>query len=199
MSKYKLYFKKPNVQMPPGEWKPWLPAKVLKHIKLVGVLLSVISVMIWLFLFRIMYSNGELIAWKIKLTADINNTIVRSIVNIAISLIGVLILLFIHEILHLLITIGKGDIYMYWNKSLLGVSPFSDCELNWKQSVIYKIMPFLVLTVGLYLVSVFIDGVVGGLFKYIAMINFCMSIGDLMLTPFMFRLPRNAVFYSGAL
>jgi len=34
MDKYKLYFKKPNIKMPPGEWKPWLPDIVLKHISI---------------------------------------------------------------------------------------------------------------------------------------------------------------------
>jgi len=92
--------------------------------------------------------------------------------------------MFVHEMLHMLITIGKGDLYMYWNKSLLGVSPFSDCELNWTQSVIYKILPFLVLSVGFYLIALLIGGNAGSFLKFIAMINLGMSFGDILLTPF---------------
>ena len=198
MGKYKLYFKNPsNLDRPPGEWKSWLPDIVMKHIKLVGVIISVIAVAIMLILFRIMNSDGELTAWLVGMTANIDNAIINRILRGIISLIVIAILIFVHEMLHLLITVGKGDLYIFWNKFLLGISPFSDCELTWGQSFIYKLLPVIVLSGGFYVISLFIHGVAGGFLRYIAIANLGMSSADLLLTPFMFRLPRNAVFYGG--
>jgi len=101
--------------------------------------------------------------------------------------------------LHLLITIGKGDLYIFWNKSFLGFSPFSKCELTWGQMVIYRLMPFLILTIGFYIVSILIGGTFGSFFKWVAVMDMGISGFDLLFTPFMFRLPKNAVFYSGGL
>jgi hypothetical protein len=190
--------------MPPGQWNPWLPEIVRKHLDLVGVLLSAISFIIYLVLWNILNKNGELSIWLSIFTKNIitifnlpNTKIIKGIFAAALALILVAIILFIHEILHLFITIGKGDLYMYWNKSLLGISPHSDCELTWEQSLIYKLMPFIVLSVGFYIVALCIGGGVGGFLKYIALLNLSISCGDLLLTPFMFIIPRNAVFYGG--
>ena len=198
MGKYKLYFKNPgNIEPPPGgDWKPWLPEIVLKHIKLVGILLNLIGIIIINVLFRIDRS-GELLSWLTRFVENIDNTIIRVAAAIIISLISVGILMFVHEILHLFITIGKGDLYIFWNKYLFGISPYSDCELTWVQSFIYKLLPVIVLSGGFYVISLFIDGTVGGFLKYITIVNLGMSSADLLLTPFMFRIPRNAIFYGG--
>ena len=200
MSKFKLYFKRPdNVQAPLGQWKPWLPDIVVKHIKLVGVLISLISVATVIPLIRIMNSNGQLTAWIVSLIGNIDSIIIFRILSTLLALIVIFLITFIHEILHLFILIGKGDLYIFWNKSLLGFSPFSDCKMTWMQSIVCKILPFFVLSVGFYVAALFIGGVFGGLFKFIAVANLGMSGGDLLLTPFMFKIPKNAVFYGGGL
>lgn len=198
MGKYRLYFKEPtHIQKPPGEWKPWLPEIVIKHIKLTGVLTNAVGLAIIIYMMRTLNSDGELTAWILPIVSGIDSAIIRRICAVAVALLLTFVIIVVHEALHLLITIGKGDLYIYWNKQLFGVSPFSDCMLTWGQSVIYKILPFLVLSVGFYIVSLFISGAAGNFIKFVAVANFAMSSGDLLLTPFMFRLPRNAVFHGG--
>jgi len=109
---------------------------------------------------------------------------------------AIVIMVLVHEILHLVPMIGKGDIYIYRNPELNGISPFADCEIGFWRSVIYKLLPVIVLSGGFWLVSLVLGGYIGSFMKFIAVINLGGSMGDLLLTPFMFRLPFNAIFYD---
>jgi len=120
----------------------------------------------------------------------------RITLSIAIVVPAIVIMVLVHEILHLVPMIGKGDIYIYRNPELNGISPFADCEIGFWRSVIYKLLPVIVLSGGFWLVSLVLGGYIGSFMKFIAVINLGGSMGDLLLTPFMFRLPFNAIFYD---
>ena len=120
----------------------------------------------------------------------------RIALSVLIAIPIIIVMLFVHEILHLAPMIGKGDIYIYRNPELNGISPLADCEIGFWRSVIYKLLPVIVMSGGFWLVGIGAGGYIGSFLKFIAVINLGGSAGDLLLTPFMFRLPHNAVFYD---
>lgn len=197
MGKYKLYFKKPKLVSPsPGKWEHWLPDIIRENLKFITPILSIVAVAVIVIQFILFNANGELILWLFPLVGNIDNTIIRISLSVLIAIPAIIIMLFVHEILHLLPMIGKGDIYIYRNPELNGISPFADCEIGFWRSVIYKLLPVIVISGGAWLVGQGLDGYIGSFLKFIAVINLGGSTGDLLLTPFMFRLPRNAVFYD---
>ena len=197
MGKYKLYFKKPDLPSPPpGEWAHWLPDVVRGNLRVVTPLLSVLALAVIILLFVLLNGNGELVAWTSPLVGGVGNGVLRVILRVLIAVPVVAVMLFVHEMLHLAPMIGKGDIYIYRNPALNGISPFADCYIGFWRSVIYKLLPVAVLSGGFWLVGMGMDGYFGSLLRFIAVLNLGGSVGDLVLTPFMFRLPRNAVFYD---
>ena len=71
-------------------------------------------------------------------------------------------MIIVHELLHLLIAAGKGDLYVFYYKEGFALAVHADCELTWTRSFIYRIFPFAVLTVGFFVISLFIGGTAGG-------------------------------------
>jgi len=181
---------------PPGEWEHWLPDKIRENMKIVTPLLSTVAVAVIVLQFIFLNANGELVAWLFPFAGSINNTVIRIVLSVLIAIPTIVLMILVHEILHLAPMIGKGDIYIYRNPELNGISPFADCEIGFWRSVIYKLLPVIVMSGGFWLVGVGLGGYTGSFFKFIAVINLGGSTGDLLLTPFMFRLPRNAVFYD---
>jgi len=59
------------------------------------------------------------------------------------------------------------------------------------------IFPFLILSVSFFIIAMFMNSIFGSLLRFIAVINLGMSTADILLTPFMFLLPRSAAFYGG--
>jgi hypothetical protein len=141
-------------------------------------------------------TNGELTAWLFPLVGGIENTNIRIVLSVLIAIPAIIVMLLVHEILHLAPMIGKGDIYIYRNPELNGISPFADCEIGFLWSVFYKLLPVIVMSGGFWLIGLWLGGYIGSFLNFIAVINLGGSVGDLVLTPFMFRLPRNAVFYD---
>jgi len=196
MSKYKLYFRKPNLASPPGKWEHWLPDKIRGNLKIITPILSAVAVAVIVLQFILLNTDGELIAWLSPLVGRIDNTIIRIALSVLIASPAIVVMVLVHEMLHLAPMIGKGDIYIYRNPELNGISPFADCEIGFWRSVIYKLLPVIVISGGCWLIGQGLDGYIGSFLKFIAVINLGGSTGDLLLTPFMFRLPRNAVFYD---
>jgi len=200
--KYKLYFHKPELTSPPaGKWEHWLPDTIRNNIKIVSTILSFIALAVVVFLFIFFNANGELTMWLRPLVDPLisrfnDNFALRLVLSAVIIVPIVIIMVLTHEILHLVITISKGDIYIYRNPELNGISPFSDCELSFWQSVTYKLLPVVVMSGGFGVLGFVAGGYVGSFLLFIAALNLAGSMGDLLLTPFMFRLPRNAVFYD---
>jgi len=197
MGQYKLYFKKPELESPPpGKWEHWLPDKIRSNLKVVTPMLSIVAVIAIVFQFMFLNTNGELTAWMHPLVGGIDNTVIRIALSAVIIIPIIAVMLLTHEILHLAPMIGKGDIYIYRNPELNGISPFADCKIGFWRSVIYKLLPVMVISGGFWLVGLWLGGYFGSFLRFIAAINLGGSIGDLFLTPFMFKLPRNAVFYD---
>jgi hypothetical protein len=146
--------------------------------------------------FIFLNTNSELIEWLSPLVGSIENAVIRIALSVIIAIPAIVIMLLVHEILHLAPMMGKGDIYIYRNPELNGISPFADCEIGFWRSVIYKLLPVIVMSGGFWIVGIGLGGYIGSFIKFIAVINLGGSTGDLFLTPFMFRLPRNAVFYD---
>jgi len=197
MGKYKLYFKKPELPSPPpGDWEHWLPNAIQINLKIVTPVLSIAALTVIILQFIFLNGNGELTSWLSPLVGNVENTFIRIVLSILIAIPAIVVMLLIHEILHLVPMIGRGDIYIYRNPELNGISPFADCEICFWRSVLYKLLPVLVLSGGFWLVGIGLGGYIGSFLKFIAAINLGGSMGDLLLTPFMFRLPRNAIFYD---
>jgi hypothetical protein len=197
MGKHKLYFKKPELESPPpGEWNHWLPVKIQKNLKIITPVLSILAVVVIVLSFVFLNTNAELTAWLSPLVGGIGNTFLRISLSVLIAIPAIIIMLLAHEILHLVPMIGKGDIYIYRNAELNGISPFADCEMGFWRSVIYKLLPVIIMSGGFWLVGLWLEGYIGSFLNFIAIINLGGSTGDLFFTPFMFRLPRNAVFYD---
>ena len=197
MGKYKLYFKKPELPSPPpGDWEHWLPNAIQINLKIVTPVLSIAALTVIILQFIFLNGNGELTSWLSPFVGNVENTFIRIMLSILISIPAIVVMLLIHEILHLVPMIGRGDIYIYRNPELNGISPFADCEIGFWRSVLYKLLPVLVLSGGFWLVGIGLGGYIGSFLKFIAAINLGGSMGDLLLTPFMFRLPRNAIFYD---
>ena len=193
----KLYFKKPELASPPpGDWEHWLPGIIRDNLKIITPVLSNVAVAVIVLLFIFLYASGKLTGWLSPLVGSIDNTIIRIALSVLITISAIAMTLFVHEILHLAPMIGKGDIYIYRNPELNGISPFADCEIGFWRSVIYKILPVIVMSGVFWFIAQRLDGYIGSFLKFIAVINLGGSTGDLLLTPFMFRLPRNAVFYD---
>ena len=170
MGKYKLYFRKPDVQMPPGEWTDWIPDAVEKRMKLISLVVNVIAAVLIFFIITFMNRDGELTAWAFQFVENIDSIMISRALAIVFMLIAVVFIAIVHEILHLLITFGKGDWYIFWNKSGF-VSAYNDCELSWGQLIICRLLPFLVLSVCFFAIGFAIGGVAGGFLKFIAVIN----------------------------
>jgi hypothetical protein len=197
MGKYKLYFKTPELILPPpGKWEHWLPDIIRENMKIVTPILSTVALAVIVLQFIFFNANGELTAWLSPLAGSIDNTIIRIVLSVLIMVPAIIMMLLVHEILHLAPMIGKGDIYIYLNPELNGISPFADCEIGFWRSVIYKLLPVIVISGGFWLAGQGLGGYIGSFLKFTAVINLGGSTGDLLLTPFMFRLPRNAVFYD---
>jgi len=197
MGKHKLYFKKPEVKLPPpGEWKHWEPDIIRENLKIITPVLSIVAVAVIALQFIFFNANGELTAWLSPLVGNIDNTVIRIVLSVLIIIPAVVVMVFVHEMLHLAPMIGKGDIYIYRNLELNGISPFADCEIGFWRSVVYKLLPVVVMSGGFWLVGLGLGGYIGSFLKFIAVINLGGSVGDLFFTPFMFKLPRNAVFYD---
>jgi len=197
MGKFKLYFKKPEISSPPpGKWEHWLPDKIRVNLKKFTPVLSVVALAVIVLQFIFLNTNSELIEWLSPLVGSIENAVIRIALSVIIAIPAIVIMLLVHEILHLAPMMGKGDIYIYRNPELNGISPFADCEIGFWRSVIYKLLPVIVMSGGFWIVGIGLGGYIGSFIKFIAVINLGGSTGDLFLTPFMFRLPRNAVFYD---
>ena len=197
MVKYKLYFTKPKLASPPpGEWEHWLPDKIREKIKMITPALSITAVVVIILQFIFLNTNNELTAWLFPMVGSIDNKIIRIALSVLIAFPAIAVMLFVHEMLHLAPMIGKGDIYIYFNPELNGFSPFADSEIGFWRSVIYKLLPVIVMSGGFWLVGLGLGGHIGSFLKFIAVINLGGSAGDIFFTPFMFRLPKNAVFYD---
>ncbi|MCL2856488.1 MAG: DUF3267 domain-containing protein [Oscillospiraceae bacterium] len=173
-----------------------MPDKIRSNLKVVTPMLSIVAVIAIVFQFMFLNTNGELTAWMHPLVGGIDNTVIRIALSAVIIIPIIAVMLLTHEILHLAPMIGKGDIYIYRNPELNGISPFADCKIGFWRSVIYKLLPVMVISGGFWLVGLWLGGYFGSFLRFIAAINLGGSIGDLFLTPFMFKLPRNAVFYD---
>jgi hypothetical protein len=199
MSEYNIYYQKiPEITLPEDCKSPQFN-KLKKNIRLRSVLTIAITyiAMIVLFVKANYFLLYVSIVNQIIDTFDLHPQLFLFIAAV-LFVILLLVLNIVHEFLHMVLCIGRGDIYAYlsFKKKVWLFSLYCDCELSGIRFLFVKLLPVLIISGGLFVSAIFISGVMGELLKLIAFFHLAISSTDIVTALFLLnRSPshRNAL------
>lgn len=177
-------------------WFKYMPEKIMYDKELFPVIKNK-----WIRNNTILFANALSIVFIIAFHLFYENPVkifievISPIFMIPVLLIGLVFILFIHELLHSAVVLGKDDMSVTFNKGAIFI--ITNAELSKAHWFIFISLPLIALTIIPFGVSFFIADDIASILRYISVLNLALSLIDIINIPNIITKPKDAVFWRG--
>lgn len=198
-----IFGKPPDKSIDWNIWSPIVPVKFQKCLTImilaISVLLSVSTILILRqeiyrsAIYNVVF-NGVVYRFFPEAAK-----ILAIVLSVVISLIYISIIIFLHELLHILCypKFGFAHTYIFLDKRTGAICPLYDGEISRERRLLSNAMPIIVLSCGIYMLSFIVTRDLCNILRITALVNFALSYADLLGILLLLRLPPKSILYLG--
>lgn len=191
-------------------WFKYMPEKIIQNKTLFPVvknewlrknnilLGNILSIIIFIALKRFYIKGARIFATaiiKMFSTQIIEKEVLVISIFIGFMIISIIFIVIIHELLHMIVVLGKDDMSVTFSKGVIWVN--TNADLSKIRQFIFISLPLIVLTVIPIFISFFVSDDIADMLRFISVFNFGVSSFDVLHIPHIILKPKNAVFWRG--